>query len=213
SPINRFGEPTRDRKSMADQGLLWVDAVGGYLLHLESSITIGQAIPGSNVDLQILGDLSRHHATITRDSGEYLLDPLGPVQIFNQTISEPKMLNDGDEILLGTSVSNIEVRFRKPNVLSSTARLEFLSHHRTQPSADGVILFAETCVLGASDDSHVVCRDWEGQVILMPTEDGRFRFKANDSVTVDDVDGADSGIVDWGSRMASDDFAFMLERL
>ena len=70
SSINRFGEPTRDRKSMADQGLLWVDAVGGYLLHMETSITIGQAIPGSNVDLQILGDLSRHHATITRNSGE-----------------------------------------------------------------------------------------------------------------------------------------------
>ena len=59
----------------------------------------------------------------------------------------------------------------------------------------------------------MVCRHWEGQVILMPAEDGRFRFKAEKSVTVDDISTCDTGVIDWGSRLASDDFAFMLERL
>ncbi len=211
--ISRYGEPIVDHENSSDQGLLWVDAVGGYLLHLEPSITIGQAVPGTKMDLPIQGDISRHHATISRGSGEYVLEPLGPVQIYQRLLTGPTVLTDGDELTFGTSVSSIQMRFCKPNVLSSTARLELVSHHRTQPAADGVILLAETCVMGPSDDSHVVCRDWEGQVILMPTEDGRFRYRANDSVTVDDVEGDESGIVDWGSRMASDDFAFMLERL
>ncbi len=52
---------------------------------------------------------------------------------------------DGSLIELGEAV---RLRFRRPHPLSATARLEFVSRHRTQPSTDAVLLMAESCILG-----------------------------------------------------------------
>ena len=40
------------------------------------------------------------------------------------------------------------MRFAGRTPLSGTARLDFVSRHRTQPSADAVLLMADSCVLG-----------------------------------------------------------------
>ncbi|MCG8583415.1 MAG: hypothetical protein MI757_01725, partial [Pirellulales bacterium] len=47
---------------------LWVDEVGGYLVCLSDQLTIGQPVSGSEVDIPILGDVSRKHAVIERDA-------------------------------------------------------------------------------------------------------------------------------------------------
>ncbi len=145
-----------------------------------------------------------------RDGEDYLLDPLGPVSVEGRAIVRPTRLVDGDEIALG---SRVRLRFRQPHVLSQTARLDILSHHRTQPSADGILLLAETCLLGPTDENHLVCRHWPDQVILTRTSEGRFRFKAGKTVSVDGIETCDTGVIDWGSRIANDDFALSLERL
>ena len=44
------------------------------------------------------------------------------------------------------------------HVLSASARLEMVSRHRTQPHVDGILLMAESCVLGPKWQNHVVCR-------------------------------------------------------
>src|SRR5262245_61905036 len=49
--------------------LLWVDAVGGYLVCLDDRIILGRAGPDSPADVPLMGDLSRNHATLVR-SGE-----------------------------------------------------------------------------------------------------------------------------------------------
>jgi hypothetical protein len=78
-------------------------------------------------------------------------------------IGQPLTLRDAQIISIGEGV---ELRFRVPHPLSATARLEFVSRHRTQPAADAVLLAAETCVLGPRSTSHVVCRDWPHEVVL-----------------------------------------------
>ncbi len=206
---HRLGEPTVSREDRKPRGLLWVDAVGGFLLYPTDEITVGQAVPGTDVDLPILGDLSRKHVVIQRFGSDYVVRPIGPTVLDGRILDGPTPLTDGDTLHLG----GIRLRFRQPNPLSSTACLDIISQHRTQPSSDGIVLLAETCLLGPKEDNHIVCRDWEGQVILMPAGDGRFRFKAEKSVTIDDISSCDTGVIAWGSRLASDDFAFMLERL
>ena len=44
--------------------LLWVDAIGGYLVCLDDRILLGRAGPDSHADIPLMGDLSRNHATL-----------------------------------------------------------------------------------------------------------------------------------------------------
>ena len=64
--------------------LLWVDAVGGFFVCQGSEIRIGQAVPDSNVDVPMLADLSRHHATIRRDEEGYTIEPVRDVRLNHQ---------------------------------------------------------------------------------------------------------------------------------
>lgn len=203
-------KPIVNRQGHKPAGLLWIDAVGGFLVFMGDQITIGQAVPGTNVELPILGDLSRRHAIISRTGDDYIVHPIGVTRLDDQPLSGPARLGDNAIIGLGHSV---RLRFRQPNPLSNSARIDLISPHRTQPSSDGIIMMSETCILGPADDCHVVCKAWEDQLALMPTDDDRIRFKANGSVTVDDVATCDVGVLDWGSRLAGEDFALMFERL
>src|SRR5262249_48676796 len=54
--------------------LLWIDGVGGYLVCLGARVTLGQATPDSFVDVPLFADVSRLHATLTRDAEGYLLE-------------------------------------------------------------------------------------------------------------------------------------------
>ena len=87
TPVRRGRRSTRptSRSSEVDtvagnenpnRALLWVDAVGGFLVCLDDTIAIGQPSPGESIAVPILADLSRRHAVIRRDAGAYVLEPL-----------------------------------------------------------------------------------------------------------------------------------------
>jgi len=191
-----------------DRFLLWVDGVGGYLVCGRAEVTIGQPVPESQVDIPVLGDLSRRHAKLRRDGEAYLIEPRRPVRLDGRSIDRATALADGMTIEMG----NVKLRFRQPHPLSATARLEFVSRHRTQPSADAVLLLAESCVLGPGTQSHVVCGDWSRELILYRQGDdllcrrsGRFQ-----------VDG--QGVVDGSpltlkSQVSGEDFSLSIESL
>src|SRR5947199_188754 len=42
---------------------LWIDGVGGYLVCLGARLTFGQALPEARVDVPLVADVSRLHAT------------------------------------------------------------------------------------------------------------------------------------------------------
>ena len=151
--------------------LLWVDAVGGFFVCQGAEVRLGQATPDSDVELPLLADLSRHHATIRRDDEGYTIEPLRDVWVDGRRIETATWLNDGCTIRLGGA---LVMRFSRPHPLSATARLDFLSHHRTQPSATAVLLMADTCVLGPAATSHVVCRHWPHEVVLHRQHGGLF---------------------------------------
>ena len=59
SPIRSVEGDTGVPQYSNPRCILWVDAVGGYLVCLGDEIVLGQAIPGTTVDVPILADLSR----------------------------------------------------------------------------------------------------------------------------------------------------------
>jgi len=191
----------------ADRFMLWVDGVGGYWVCLGDSATLGQPVPGADVDVPILGDISSRHATIRRDGEGYVIEAIRKVLLDGRPLSKAATLCDGSRIQLG---DRVRLRFRRPHALSATARLEFESRHRTQPSADAVLLMAESCVLGPKPHSHVVCRDWRQDVILY-RHDEELYCRAPAGFRVDGVACHGRSGITRSSRIDGEDFSFSLE--
>ena len=78
--------------------LLWVDAVGGFFVCPGTEVRLGQAVPDSTVELPLLADLSRHHATIRRDEEGYTIEPVRDVRLDGQRINETSWIHDGSVI-------------------------------------------------------------------------------------------------------------------
>jgi hypothetical protein len=200
--------PTGMQAKRAARFMLWIDAVGGYLVCLGDQIILGQAAPGTTADVPIQADVSRRHAKLTRDREGYVLEPLGgKTRVNGIPVTGPALLADGDELTLGEAV---KLRFRKPHVLSSSARLEITSGHRTLPHADAVILMAESCVLGPQWQNHVVCGQWGGDVVLYRSED-KIMCRAMESIEIDGRLHDGRGAIHPGSRVIGTDFSLSIE--
>ncbi len=183
-PASRSSEvDTVAGKEQPQRALLWVDAVGGFLVCLDDAISIGQPSSGESIALPILADLSRRHAIIRRDAGTYILDPLQRTRVDGREINTSFVLRDNQLIQLG---DNVRIRFSKPHSLSATARLTLESHHKTQPTADAVLLMADSCVLGPNRHCHVQCRDWQRDVIVYRQNNQVF-CRADEPLSVDGV--------------------------
>lgn len=195
--------------SQPQRALLWVDAVGGFLVCLDDCITLGQPSSGDQLAVPILADLSRRHAVIRRDGGAYVLEPLHATRVNGREIHGPFVLADDHVIELG---DNVRLRFTKPHALSATARLTVESHHKTQPSADAVLLMADSCVLGPNRHCHVRCRDWERDIVIF-RQGERLLCRAGEQVTCDGVSAAGECEIQSGARVEGEDFAFTWETM
>jgi FHA domain-containing protein len=209
----RSFHPFQDETPMAastgsrDRFLLWIDAVGGYWVTLSDEVVIGQ--PTADVDVPILGDISKRHARICRDGEGYLIEALRPVHVNGQPVQGRTTLSDRAIIRLG---DRVELRFRRPHALSTTARLEFATGHRTQPSSDAVLLMGETCVLGPSGHSHVVCHNWPNEVVMFRRH-GELFCRTTGSMEIDGVATRRRGLLTQNSRVQGDRFSFSLESI
>ena len=187
--------------------LLWVDAVGGYYVTLSSEVLLGQVAPGNPIHIPIMGDLSRQHAMIRRRGEGYLIEPFANVKVNGVEITGPRPLAREDEIRLGDVV---RLRFRQPHALSATARLDFLSSHRTQPHTDGVLLLAESCVLGPRKSNHVLCKNWARDVILYRKDD-KLYCRSMGELVIDGKSYEGRGELTLRSHIVGEDFSLSLE--
>lgn len=187
--------------------MLWVDAVGGFLVCLDDEVVLGQPAPGAAIAVPLCADLSRRHAVIRRERGTYTLDPLGEVWVDGRKLTGPVVLANSHEIQLG---SVVKLQFNKPHALSATARLTPTSGHRTEPRADAVLLMADSCVLGPKSHSHVACRKWPGDVMLFRQQD-RLHCRSSEPMTVDGVATDGATPLATGARLEGEEFAVSLE--
>ena len=143
--------PRRGRRPKG-RFLLWVDGVGGYLVCMDDRIVLGRAGADSHADVPLMGDLSRNHATLVRNGEGYLLQAHHASFVNGKPVAEQVVLRDGDVIRLG---STVELEFRQPSPVSATARLAIVSRHRLPLAVDGVLLMAETCIVGEAAQAHI----------------------------------------------------------
>ncbi len=188
---------------------LWVDAVGGFLVCREKQIVLGQPSAEGYADVPILADVSRRHAVIRRDAGGYTIEPVHAVSIDGRRVREIALLADGNEIELG---SGVRLRFRRPHALSTTARLELVSHHKTEPPVDAVLLMGESCVLGPNRHSHIHCAHWKHDVILHGQGDS-LRCHTTGTLQVDGHVYDAQAPLTYDSQIEGDDFSLRLEAI
>jgi hypothetical protein len=187
----------------------WIDAVGGFLVCLGDEIVIGQPSRDGAVDVSIFGDLSRRHAIIRRDREAYVLSPLHRTAIDGQVVTEPTVLRDKSTIKLGDAV---ELRFRKPHALSATAVLELVSHHRTEPAVDGIVLMSESCILGPATHSHIQCLDWTSDLVLF-RRGQELMCRTQSPIEIDGQTCLGQTTLAGNCRLESDEFAQTLEQV
>jgi hypothetical protein len=199
----------RSRSMNTGDFLMWVDAVGGYWVCLGDQITLGQPEMGGKADVPILGDISNRHARVRRDGEGYLIEAYRPVYVDGRIVDKVRSLSDGQTIRLGDSV---ELIFRRPHALSATARLDFVSGHRTQPSVDAVLLMADACVLGPEPHCHVVCADWSTEVVLF-RHDNRLFCRTAGRLEIDGHTTKGKGPITTNSRIEGREFSLTLEEL
>ena len=189
--------------------MLWIDSVGGYWVCLADELIIGQPGDRDGADIPILADISSRHARIRRDGEGYLIDALREVRVAGRAVEKTELLSDSSRIEIGPSV---KLQLRRTHPLSMSARLDFLSRHRTQPAADAVLLLADSCVMGPKPHSHVVCRDWPSEVILFRHEEKMFCHAAG-RFEIDGVAYKNRGPLHPNCRVTGDGFSFSLEQV
>jgi hypothetical protein len=148
--------------------LLWIDGVGGYLVCLGNRVTLGQATPEAAVDIPVFADISRHHATLSRDAEGYLLEAVRPVQVNGKKVDKT-LLQSGDRLTMGGSCQFV---FRQPVPVSASARLDLVSGHRLRLAVDAVLLMADTLVLGPGSQVHVAVPDLKHPLFLFRQKEG-----------------------------------------
>jgi hypothetical protein len=193
-------------KEQSERFVLWVDGAGGYLVCLDSRVKIGQAAPDAFVDIPLLADLSRHHATLTRDSEGYLFEAARSAAV-NGKPTDRALLQADDRITLGTSC---QLQFRQPVPVSATARLDLVSGHRLPLSVDGVILMAETLVLGDGPQAHVIIPDMSKAVVLFRQKEG-LGVRYPGEWMLDGRPVRDRGTLGRTSTVRGEDFSFAVE--
>ena len=192
--------------------LLWVDGVGGYLLHWSAEIVIGQAHQRNEVDVPIVANIPRRQLRIVRQAESYLIEPLSSQQtvlINGSPLRCKSLLVNRDLLELG---SGVQLRFEIPHPLSSTARLQLLSSHRTQPRTDGVLLVSESCVLGPQPHCHVVCRDGNADLVLY-RQRKQIWIRAAERLLVDGQERAERVPLQVPTHVAGRSFSLSLEEL
>ncbi len=199
-------EPQTTAVETANRFLLWIDGIGGYLVCLGPRVTIGQAVPETTVDLPLFADVSRLHATLTRDTEGYLLEAVRPLQVNGQVV-EKALLQESDRVTLGTSC---QLQFRQPVPVSTTARLDLVSGHRLALAVDAVVLMADTLVLGPGSQSHVNLPDLRQPIVLFRQKNGLgIRFAG--PFAVDGQRCTERGTLKPNSMVSGEDFTFAIE--
>ncbi|HYV38243.1 MAG TPA: FHA domain-containing protein [Gemmataceae bacterium] len=185
---------------------LWIDGIGGYLVCLDNRVTLGRSTPEAAVDVPLLADVSRLHAHVLRDSEGYLLEALRPAQVNGKAVDKA-LLRDKDRVTLGSSC---QLQFRQPVPISASARLDLVDGLRLKLAVDGVLLMADTLVLGPGEQSHVSMPDLKKPVILYRQKAG-LGVRADGPLTIDGQAVATRVLLGPNAHIVGEEFSLTLE--
>ncbi len=180
--------------------MLWIDGVGGFLVCTNELLTIGRAVDQPGVDIPVQADLRRRHQKIKRVENQYLTTR------FDQ--------EDGWQLLVDQQIleleNGVQAKFSMPNPLGCSARLEFVSRHRTQPWSDAVLLLGDALLLGPDRSHHVYCPRWKQKMVVFH-RDGKVWLRTPGQAEVNgQVVSGDIELND-GVRVTGDEYSISCE--
>jgi len=108
--------------------------------------------------------------------------------------------------------STVELEFRQPSPVSATARLAVVSRHRLPLAVDGVLLMAETCIVGNTPQAHIPAPKLAEPVVLY-RQGPALWCKAAGGFEVDGRECAARAPLTLQSSVLGDGFSFSLEPL
>jgi len=187
--------------------LMWVDGVGGFLVCAGQVNTIGQAIPQANISIPVQGDLRRRHVRIETVAGQHLIHPLGPVAIDGVEITNPVEIKHEQVISLDQGV---KLKYSQPHPLSKSARLDFVSRHRTSPWSDAVLVASQSIILGPNRDNHVFCPTWQSDLILFE-RNRQWYCRGKEAFEIDGTKFEKEGAISFDSQIVGEDYSLKLE--
>jgi hypothetical protein len=202
-PLSRLA---MNAQSSSPRFVLWVDAVGAFLVCTSDEVKFGQAVADARVDVPLVADVARHHVTIRRDAEGYVVDPRAETWLDDRRLQSAAALGDPAALRMGP----VRLRVSRPHPLSATARVEVTSGHRLSSSCDAVLLLAQSCVMGPKPGSHVVCPDWPRELVLFYAH-GKLTCHMAGQFEIDGRQYNDYGPLTLASRVAGDGFSFSLE--
>jgi hypothetical protein len=202
----RMKEETLAADALPLRFLLWIDGVGGYLVCLGGRLTFGQATPDAHVDVPLIADVSRLHATLSRDSEGYVLEAVRCIQVNGQPVTRG-FLRNGDRVTVGTSCQFL---FSQPVPVSASARLDLVSGHRLPVGVDGVVLMADTLVLGAGAQAHVTVPDLTEPIVLFRGKDG-LGYRHKGSLVINGRKSPERGLLGTPATVRGDEISFAVE--
>lgn len=195
-----------DSKSL-ERFTLWIDAVGGYLVCSSPEVIFGQATSSPRADVAIVADIAPKHFRIIRTREVYLIEPLAEICIDGRPVREKTPLIH--EQLIGLT-GGVELRFRKPHPLSMTATLEIETRQRTRPWSDGILLMADSCLVGPSANDHVFCKHWGTELVFFRRGD-ELHVRCGCPYSVDGESRSGTSLLTLNSRLLGEDFSLSLE--
>jgi len=196
-----------DNQSSGKKFLLWVDGVGGYLVCGGRVSSLGQAIDSAKVDIGIQGNLRSHHANVERVQGGHVLEPIGNISIGGVDLDSKVVLKNGQKLAFE---GGVELAYCQTHALSKTARLDFVSRHRSVPWADAVILPVTSIILGPNRLNHVYCPTW-GENLMLFERSGQWFCRSKQPMEVDGRLVTKETAIGLDSRIVGDDFSITLE--
>src|SRR5262249_22115599 len=201
-PVERLAVPPKASDRL-ERFMLWIDGVGGFLVCLNNRVTLGQATPDAAVDIAFYADLSRLHANLTRDGGNYLVEAVRPLRVNGQA-TEKAVLEPGDRITLGGAC---QMKFCQPVPVSATARLDLTSGHRLGLAVDASVLMADTLVLGPGSQVHIAIQDLPHSAVLFRQKDS-LGIRYPGTFTIDGQKCQERGTLARNSKVIIDDCTF-----
>jgi hypothetical protein len=199
-----------DCATSGDQYLLWIDGVGCWLLCMADRVTIGgPALKDDSADIRLMANLSREHVAFQRHGEGYLIQPMADTKINDRPIYEPTRLGNDYRLKLGSSV---ELGFRLPTALSTSAVIEFRSGHRPAHSVDGIVLMSDNCLLGPGHENHIPCHAWTTTVILF-RRNGELCCKSRNPLAVDGKRVKEYANLSTGSVISGEELQFRIEQI
>lgn len=201
--------PTSLRDSVA-MSKLWVDGVGCYLLCLDKMLILGNANPANHIQnrVGIVADLTTEHVALDYEDGCDWITPRHETTLDGVQINIRTRLCHGAIIGLGESV---QLRYSVASPLSNSATINLESGHRFTKGIDGIVLFRQTCLLGAGLQKHIHCRDWAHDVVLFSKNELLFCKTVVGEIVVDREPRGRVVQVASGQHLQGDDWSIRIE--